>query len=186
MAKISLKNLPADIDLVTGCIHNDRRAQERLYKQFYGAMAAICIRYTQNEEDTTEVLNNGFLKVFKNIQHFDPEKAGLYTWIRKIIVNTAIDFIRQNSKHAVKLSLDHTTEPYIDSEAIQKLDAQELLALIRKLPPATQTVFNLYIIEGFTHKEIGLKMGISEGTSKWHLSEARRLLQKSLQTLSVA
>ncbi|MFT3702883.1 MAG: sigma-70 family RNA polymerase sigma factor [Agriterribacter sp.] len=181
-----MKNPPADIDLIIGCINNDRKAQERLYKQFYGAMATICMRYTQNEEDAVEVLNNGFLKVFKHIQQFDKEKAGLYTWIRKIMVNTAIDFIRQNSKHAGKVEIDHATEPYIDSEALQKLDAQELLLLVRKLPPATQMVFNLYIIEGYTHKEIGAQMGISEGTSKWHLSEARRLLQKSLKVLHVA
>lgn len=181
-----MSNTATDIDLINGCIRNDRRAQELLYKQFYDAMALICMRYTQNEDDAVEVLNNGFLKVFKNMHQFDKEKAGLYTWIRKIMINTAIDFIRQNQKHLNKVELGRAAEPYTDSEAIQKLDAEELLTLIRKLPPSTQLVFNLYVVEGFTHKEIGAKMGISEGTSKWHLSEARRLLQKSLKTLQVA
>lgn len=148
-------------------------------------MTSICMRYTHNEHDAIEVLHNGFLKVFKHIQQFDMVKASLYTWIRTIMVNTAIDFIRQNHKHSRQLELDQATEPYIDSEAVQKTDAQELLHLVRKLPPATQTVFNLYVMEGFTHKEIGTMMGISEGTSKWHLSEARRILKKFLQTLSV-
>ncbi len=148
-------------------------------------MTSICMRYTRNEHDAIEVLHNGFLKVFKHIHQFDQVKASLYTWIRTIMVNTAIDFVRQHHKHARQLELDQATEPYIDSEALQKLDASELLHLVRKLPPATQTVFNLYVIEGFTHKEIGVKMGISEGTSKWHLSEARKLLQKSLKTLYV-
>lgn len=181
-----MSSTPSDIDLINGCIRNDRRAQELLYKQFYDAMAAICMRYTQNENDAVEVLNNGFLKVFKYIQQFDQQKAGLYTWIRKIMINTAIDFIRQNHKHNGKVELSQATEPYVASEAVQKLDAEELLELIRKLPSSTQMVFNLYVVEGFTHKEIGVKMGISEGTSKWHLSEARRLLQKSLKTLQVA
>ncbi len=149
-------------------------------------MATVCTRYTQNEHDTIEVLNNGFLKVFKNIQSFDPQKASLYTWIRTIMVNTSIDFIRQNQKHRHKIDIEQVAEPYVESDALHRLNANELLHHIQKLPAATQTVFNLYVIEGFTHKEIGVKMGISEGTSKWHLSEARRLLQKSLKTLHVA
>jgi len=178
-----LNSTPADIDLINGCIDNDRRAQERLYKQFYVSMMSVCMRYTRNEDDAIEVLHNGFLKVYKNMHRFDPLKASLYTWIRSIIIHSAIDFIRQNAKHSRQVELIQATEPYIDSEAIDKLNAQELLHLVRRLPPATQTVFNLYIIEGFTHKEIGIMMGISEGTSKWHLSEARRLMQKFLKTL---
>ena len=180
-----MNSTPADIDLINGCIDNDRKAQERLYKQFYMSMMSVCTRYTRNEEDAIEVLHNGFLKVYKNMHRFDPLKASLYTWIRSIMIHSAIDFIRQNTKHSRQLELDQATEPYIDSEVIDKLNAQELLHLVRRLPPATQTVFNLYIIEGFTHKEIGIMAGISEGTSKWHLSEARRLMQKFLKTLHV-
>lgn len=179
----ALSSTPADIDLINGCIDNDRKAQERLYKQFYVAMMSVCMRYTRNEDDAMEVLHNGFLKVYKNMHRFDSLKAGLYTWIRSIMIHSAIDFIRQNVKHSRQVEIDQATEPYIDSEAIEKLNAQELLHLVRKLPPATQTVFNLYIIEGFTHKEIGTMIGISEGTSKWHLSEARRLMRKLLKTL---
>ena len=179
----ALSSTPADIDLINGCIDNDRKAQEHLYKQFYVAMMSVCMRYTRNEDDAMEVLHNGFLKVYKNIHRFDSLKAGLYTWIRSIMIHSAIDFIRQNVKHSRQVEIDKATEPYIDSEAIEKLNAQELLQVVRKLPPATQTVFNLYIIEGFTHKEIGTMIGISEGTSKWHLSEARRLMRKLLKTL---
>ena len=179
----ALSSTPADIDLINGCIDNDRKAQEHLYKRFYVAMMSVCMRYTRNEDDAMEVLHNGFLKVYKNIHRFDSLKAGLYTWIRSIMIHSAIDFIRQNVKHSRQVEIDKATEPYIDSEAVEKLNAQELLQLVRKLPPATQTVFNLYIIEGFTHKEIGIMIGISEGTSKWHLSEARRLMRKLLKTL---
>lgn len=177
---------PEDIDLVNGCIANDRRAQERLYKQFYGTMMGICLRYAHGEDDAIEILHNGFLKVYKNIHRFDPMKAGLYTWIRSIMIHSAIDHIRQNNKHNRLVEIGGTTEPHIDSEAISRLNKQELLRLIRNLPPATQAVFNLYIIEGFTHKEIGAMMSISEGTSKWHLSEARRLMQKMLKPREVA
>jgi RNA polymerase sigma-70 factor (ECF subfamily) len=111
-------------------------------------------------------------------------KASLYTWIRKIVVNSAIDFIRQRNRFSV-VELDKVEEPGIDADAVQRISAQELLKLVQQLSPATQTVFNLYVIEGYNHREIANLIGISEGTSKWHLSEARRQLQKLLQTLQV-
>jgi RNA polymerase sigma factor (sigma-70 family) len=168
-----------DTELVRGCIVNDRRAQEQLYKQFYGPMASICMRYTRNQHDAIEVLHNGFLKVYKNIQRFDASKASLYTWIRTIVIHTAIDFIRQKSRWYIPQSeIEKADNTGVDADAIQRMSSQELLKLVQELPPATQTVFNLYVVEGYTHKEIGELLGISDGTSKWHLSEARRQLQK--------
>ena len=168
-----------------GCIVNDRLAQEQLYKQFHGPMASICVRYTRNEHDAVEVLHSGFLKVFKNIDRFDASKASLYTWIRTIMVNTAIDFLRQKSRWFIAHSEPEKLESGgIEPEATQRLSVQELLKLVQHLPPATQAVFNLYVIDGYTHKEIGQLLGISDGTSKWHLSEARRLMQQYLFKLA--
>ena len=175
---------PADIELINGCINNNRKAQELLYKRFYGPMASICMRYTRNEEDAIEVLHNALLKVYKNMHTYDTTKASLYTWIRKIVVNSAIDFIRQRSKFTT-MELGKAEDPGIDAMAVQRLSAKELLQLVQKLSPATQTVFNLYVIEGYNHREIANLIGISEGTSKWHLSEARRQLKLLLQTLQV-
>jgi RNA polymerase sigma factor (sigma-70 family) len=174
-----LKGPLNDTELVRGCIVNDRLAQEQLYKQFYGPMASICMRYTRNQHDAIEVLHNGFLKVYKNIQRYDASRASLYTWIRTIVVHTAIDFIRQKARWYVPHGeIEKVDTPGIDAEAVQRMSSQELLKLVTQLPPATQAVFNLYVIEGYTHKEIGGLLGISDGTSKWHLSEARRQLQK--------
>ena len=173
-----------DTELVRGCIVNDRKAQEQLYKQFYGPMTSICLRYTKNEEDAIEVLHNGFLKVFKKIHTYDGSKASLYTWIRTIIVHSAIDFIRQRGKFGAPVELEKAEEAAIDADAVQKISTRELLKLVQQLPPGAQTVFNLYIIEGYNHKEIAQLMGISEGTSKWHLSEARKKLQTLLQKLA--
>jgi len=181
--KDDLSRTPTDIELISGCLVNDRQAQERLYKQFYGPMASICMRYTRNEEDAIEVLHNGFLKVFKNIHTYDSGKASLYTWIRTIVVHSAIDFLRQKERNFSSVDIERVAEPEIDSEVIQKMKAEEILKLVRKLPQATQAVFNLYVVDGYTHKEIGKLLGISEGTSKWHLSESRRQLQKLLQTM---
>ncbi len=173
-----------EIALVNGCISNSRKAQEVLYKQFYGPMLSICLRYTRNEEDAIEVLHNGFLKVYKNIHTYNAAKASLYTWIRTIVVHTAIDFIRQKGKFQT-IELEKAEEPAIDADAIQRMSSQELLQLVQQLSPATRTVFNLYVIEGYNHREIANLIGISEGTSKWHLSEARKQLKQLLQTLQV-
>ncbi|MDX1936482.1 MAG: sigma-70 family RNA polymerase sigma factor, partial [Flavihumibacter sp.] len=172
-------------EVISGCIQSNRRCQELLYKQFYGPMMALCIRYTKNEEDALEVLHNGFLKVYKHIATYDAAKASLYTWIKTIVVNSAIDFIRSNQKFKNKVELKPVHEIGIDNTAISRLSAAELLELVRSLPQATQTVFNLYVIEGYNHREIGELLGISEGTSKWHLSEARRQLKQLLLTMHV-
>jgi len=173
-----------DKSVLDGCIKNDRRAQELFYKQFYGPMVSLCMRYTRNEEDALEVLHNGFLKVFKHLGSYDASKASLYTWIKTIMVNSAIDFIRarQKFKNQVELKDSHDTVS-TDNEAIQRMSSGEVLQLVQKLPTATQTVFNLYVIEGYNHREIGDILGISDGTSKWHLSEARRQLKQLLLTM---
>lgn len=137
----------------------------------------ICLRYTKNEDDATEVLNNGFLKVFRNIHKYEPAKAGLYTWMRIIVINSCIDFIKQKAK-IKNQELEEANEVQISPEVIEKMDALQLLHLIRRLPLATQAVFNLYVMEGYNHKEIGDLLNIGEGTSKWHLSEARKNCSK--------
>jgi len=174
-----------DIELINGCINNNRKAQEHLYKKFYEPITSICLRYTRNQEDAIEVLHNGFLKVFKNIHTYDVSRASLYTWIRTIVINSAIDFVRQRGKFHTNIELEKVEEPAIDADAIQRMSAHEVLQLVQQLSPATQTVFNLYVVEGYNHREIANLLGISEGTSKWHLSEARKQLQKLLQTLQV-
>ncbi len=153
-----------------------------MYKQFYGPMMSLCLRYTRNEEDAIEVLHNGFLKVFKHLATYNASKASLYTWIKTIMVNSAIDFIRTRQKFKNQVALKEGYEAgSIDNDAIQRMGSVEVLKLIRQLPTATQTVFNLYVVEGYNHREIGEILGISDGTSKWHLSEARRQLKQLLQ-----
>jgi len=164
--------------LIGGCLKNDRKAQEQLYKKFYHAMMALCVRYTKDKNEALEILNDGFLKVFKNIGQYDVVKASLYTWMRRIIINTAIDFLRRKQVyHDMDVLLNTQEEPGIENEAVQKMSGGELLKIIRQLPAATGTVFNLYVIDGFSHREIAAMLQISEGTSRWHLSEARRQLK---------
>ena len=173
-----MNNEQENIDIISGCKKGDRKAQERLYKNYYRAMITVCLRYTKNDEDAVEVLNNGFLKVFRNIHRYESSQASLYTWIRTIVVNSCLDFIKQRQKLEKVNELNAETEVHIAPDVITKMKAAELLEQVRRLAPATQAVFNLYAIEGYSHKEIGQLLSISEGTSKWHLSEARKNLQQ--------
>ncbi len=177
---------PADDDiqaLIEGFKKNDRKAQELLYKRFYVSMGSLCARYVSNQEDAMQVLNDGFLKMFTNIKSYDAGKASFYTWVRKIIINTAIGFLRKSPLAYTSDLSDMKEEISIENHIIEKINADELLNLIRQLPAATQLVFNLYTVDGFNHREIGEMLGIREGTSKWHVSEARKKLKQSIMML---
>jgi len=143
-------------------------------------MMNLCLRYTKNETDALEVLNTGFYKVYKNINRFDAGKASLYTWIRTIIINSCLDLIKTRQTLSVAGELEQAANIHVPPAAISNMSAAAILKLVRELPAATQAVFNLYVMEGYNHAEIGKLAGISEGTSKWHLSEARKKLQKMI------
>ncbi len=168
-------------DIIEGCRQGNRRSQEALYRAYYTAMITICLRYTKNDDDAVEALNNGFLKVFQNIHRYNPGVAGLYTWMRTIVVNSCLDFIKSRSRKEQHRELDGSVQVHLPPEVVSRMKAAELLAMVRSLSPSTSAVFNLYVIEGYNHKEVGELLGISEGTSKWHLSEARKQLQQKLK-----
>ena len=163
-------------DLVKGCILNDRRMQELLYKQYCSSLLVLCKSYAKNEEDAIEVLQDGFLKVFQQIDSFDANKSSIYTWMRTIMIRTAIDFLRKQNRKNISIEWKEEYEPTIEAEALQRMTAQQIQCMLQNLSATTRTVFNLYITEGYNHKEIGELLKISEGTSRWHLSEARKYL----------
>ncbi|MCX6315869.1 MAG: RNA polymerase sigma factor [Bacteroidetes bacterium] len=163
--------------ILEGCKKEDRKAQEQLYRNYYRAMASLCLRYTKNESDAVEVLNTGFFKVYKNIHRYDSTKASLYTWIRTIIINCCLDHIKSKQNISGAGELSQADIIHVPPDVFTKMSAADILSLVRQLPTATQAVFNLYVMEGYSHAEIAKIAGISEGTSKWHLSEARKKLQ---------
>ena len=169
---------------VGACAQNKRDSQKILYNSFYGYAMAICDRYTSNEEDAVEILNDGFLKVFREIHHYSPSYADVISsfkgWLRKIIVYTAIDHFRKYHKHKMVMDLDQVViqVPSISEDAVDKMSYEEIIRGIQELSPAYRTVLNLFIIEGLSHDEIAGQLGISTGTSKSNLSKARRQLQK--------
>lgn len=171
--------------LVKGCINNNRTAQEALYKLFHADMLRVCYSYLPDKELAKEAFNTGFLKAFQSIKNFNIEKGELGGWIRKIMIYTAIDLCRKELKFNVK-SLDEwdSDDYFISPSALEKLYFEDILKNIRTLPFATQTVFNLSVLDGFTHKEISEQLNISEGTSRWHLAEAKRKLRELLEALA--
>jgi RNA polymerase sigma-70 factor (ECF subfamily) len=167
-------------EIIRGCKSDNRKAQEQLYRSFYRVMMNLCIRYTKNEADALEVLNSGFFKVYKNINRFTPERGSIYTWIRTIIVNNCLDFVKSKQRFQTVDDIDSAQDLQLQPEVFSRINTNELLEHIRKLPPATQAVFNLFVFEGYSHKEIAEAVDISEGTSKWHLNDARKKLKQMI------
>lgn len=171
---------------IRGCALNNRESQKILYSSFYGYAMSICHRYTNHEEDATEILNDGFLKVFVEIYRFKPAYTDTVSsfkgWLRKIMIYTAIDHFRKNHKHSMNRELNETYMhlPDPEEDSISKISYEEILNAIKFLTPGYRTVLNLFIIEGFSHEEISKELGISVGTSKSNLAKARKQLQKIL------
>ncbi len=169
--------------LIEGCKGNDRRAQEALFRQFYGFAMSIALRYSRDEHDATDILSLAFVKVFKAIKNFDPSKGSLHAWIKKIVMNEGLDHIKSRSRFSEQVELEAVAEPVVNNAALQEMGADEIMEIVQKLPPATHAVFVLYAVEGYSHREIADQLSISEGTSRWHLSEARKHLQQQLEHL---
>jgi RNA polymerase sigma-70 factor (ECF subfamily) len=171
---------------VEACSRNSRESQKLIYTSFYSYAMTICERYTNSYEDAIETLNDGFLKIFKEIHRYKPaytdEASSFKGWLRKIMVNTAIDHFRRNQKYRFTKELDNIQLPSSNENAIDKISYEEIMQSIQLLTPAYRTVLSLFIVEGFTHEEIARKLGISIGTSKSNLANARRQLQKILST----
>jgi len=169
-------------DIIESCKKNNRSAQKLVYENFFNRMFAVCRRYVKNEEETIEVLNDGFISVFQNIQQYKGD-GNFEGWVRRIIVNKALDHLKATKKYKETLQYieDYEEEPeYIETDIADSCDIEELHFLIGELPEISRIVFNLYAIEGFSHKEIAERLNISEGTSRWYLSESRKMLKQKL------
>ncbi len=166
-------------DLIAGCVRQERLAQKYLYQKFYSPMFAIAMRYSTDEDQAAHILNAGFLKVFTKIDSYS-QSGSFPAWVKRIIVNTALDEIRRNNKHKSNLQIEEVQEPALTDSIIDKLKAEDLLKTIQQLPEMTRIVFNMYAVEGYKHQEIAEKLSIPVGTSKWHVSTGRKLLKEKL------
>ncbi len=163
--------------LLKGCKKGNSSAQAELYRRFYSHIMNYCLRYTSNKEEAVEVLNDVFLKVFTNIKTYKAD-GSLAGWIRKIAFHTVIDHIRHTTRYREVIELDDAADVFISNDALEIINAKEILTYIQQIPPASRNVFSLYVLEGYKHHEIAQMLHISVGTSKWHLTNAKRELQK--------
>lgn len=179
-----------ETDIIKGCLKNDRACQKALYEQFYSKMLGVCLRYCRDRDEAKDVLHEGFMKVFNGLKNFSGN-GSFEGWIRRIMVNTSIDHLRKNKQNYLIVSTVYANErasnladEISDDDLAVVIDKEEILRAIQELTPAYRTVFNLYVIEEYTHKEIAELLDISEGTSKSNLSKAKFNLKKSLMHLT--
>ncbi len=168
-----------ETELIHGCIRNDRKCQEHLYKKHFPVMMAMCMKYTRDEDKALLILNDGFLKVFKKIGTFRSE-GSLEGWIRRLMYHTLADFYKKENSYIRFIQFevpDDRQSPATQSDA---LEFQDLIRLLDRIPDRSAEVFRLFAIEGYSHEEISGMMNISTGTTKWHLSHARERLRSIL------
>lgn len=169
-------------ELIKACKKGDRRAQFELYQQCYSPLMAVCMRYESQQEDARALLNKGFFKVLKYLDKYKPQ-APFQAWAKRIMINTVIDEYRRNRKHKERVSYTEIFDyhDHVDlvnyNAADEAFDAEDIEQLLYELPEMTRKVFNLFAIDGYAHKEIAAMLSVSEGTSKWHVSSARRQLR---------
>ncbi|MEQ8471567.1 MAG: sigma-70 family RNA polymerase sigma factor [Marinoscillum sp.] len=165
--------------IINGCVRQKRDSQKLLYKEFHGYSMSICLRYAETREDAVEIMNDGFLKVFTYIKKFDANFP-FKPWIRRIMINSALDHIKKYQIKLEQLEMEAGIRELVKETQLDELNYQDLLNLIRQLPLAYRTVFNLYAIEGYKHEEIAEMLGIQEGTSKSNYHKAKKKLQELL------
>lgn len=171
-----------EVSIIEGCLNDERWAQKLLYEKAFPNMMGVCLRYANCEEDAKDILNDGFIKVFRYLHKY---KIGtsLIGWMRRIMINTAIDYYRKELRHRsedIDQIYHYSTS---DADAVSNLTEMELLNMINDLPTSYRTVFNLYAIEGFSHKEVAKMLGISESTSRSNLVKARAKLKVMVKNL---
>ncbi len=170
-------------ELIEGCIRNERGAQSRIYHLFYPRMMGMVKRYFPEQTQAEEILNNGFLRAFQKMNTFS-FKGSFEGWLRRIVFHAVADYAAANLKYTQKILLAEKEE-FVNKDHAGRLYYNDLLNLLQSLPEATRTVFNMFVLEDLSHKQIAKILKISEGTSKWHVSEGRRILKEKIEKLNL-
>lgn len=179
----SASYVPNLTNIIKACIKGDRKAQKKLYLQFADRLYGVALRYAQNTDDAKDILQEGFIKIFNNLSQFKNE-GSFEGWMRKVIVNTALERLRKQNRMWLMdefTVLESTVYNY--EHILEDLNEKELIKIVQELSPKYKMVFNLYVIEGYSHKEIADKLQISEGTSKSNLSRAKEILKEKVEKL---
>ena len=168
-------------DILEGCRRKERAAQEQLYRLCYEPYLRLCLRYTGNRSDAADILNKAFFNILTRIDQYRGE-GNFAGWMKRIVVNAAVDYVRSNSRFRYHEPVENAGEVPGQSLPDQDLVRHDLLQMLQQLPFTTASVFNLFAMEGYSHREVGEMLGITEGNSKWHLHYARQILQQQLKT----
>jgi len=168
-------------ELIQGCIAEDRVSQRALFETYGKKFMAICKRYMRDDMLAEDILMESFVKIYSNMKTFKGE-GSFEGWMKRIVINTAINSINKKNRSLLKYAEEVEDKVTIEPTSIEKLSADELMLLVCELPVECRTVFNMLVIDGFTHKQISKHLNIPEGTSKWHMSKARVILQEKLKT----
>jgi len=176
-----------DIKIIADCKRGKAYAQEQIYDLYAGAMLGICMRYAKDKSEAEDILQEGFIKVFTKINQYDFNTVNSFSaWMKRIVVNTALNYIRDNKKHNIFSDIDEENTEALsyepeETEQTITISQQEILQLVQELPEGYKLVFNLYIFEKYSHQDIAIELGVSVNTSKTQLFKARKLLQKRIK-----
>ena len=166
-------------ELIDGCLHRDKGYELALYQKYAGKMMTVCRLYARHKEEAEDLLQDAFIKVFANLSKFQ-SNGSLEGWIRRIVINTALKHVKKSSFKNEEIGISDYRDPSISETIISKLSADEIIKLIGKLPTGYKLVFNLYAIEGYSHKEIAELLEIKESTSRSQLVKARKMLKSQI------
>jgi RNA polymerase sigma factor (sigma-70 family) len=182
----STLNLPGFSEILDGCLKNDRRSQHQLYKLVYEILFRVCRRYTVNQDDAVDMVNTSFIKIIKSLTEYRREDS-FSAWVSRIGVNTAIDEIRKSKRYHQHVQtreddsqLQHDAEVKSLNQGFSSLEAKDILKMVHQLPDLTREIFNLYALDGYSHREISDLLGIAETASRWHLHRARQILKDKI------
>lgn len=177
---IALDLQRSEKDYIQACIDKEKWAQKKMYQEFYSPMMSVCLRYANDEHDALDILHEGFIKVFRHISKYQPGTS-LNSWIRRIMINTAIDHYRKMARRRTENLETAYSAQSLDPDVVSQMAASEIMEALQLLTPAYRSVFNLYVIEGYPHKEVADILNITESTSRSNLVKARSKLKKILQ-----
>lgn len=180
---LTIQKSRSENEIIAGCRQGKAWAQKALYERVGGRMLSVCYRYISDRDEAEHVMIGGMVKVFDKIDQYTGE-GHFEGWIRRIMVNESLMYIRKNKNMSVEVEIEQTHETSVSVQSEDQLETEDLMAMIEKLPVGYRTVFNLYAIEGYSHAEIAEQLSINENTSKSQLSRARKLLQQQLNTLA--
>lgn len=169
--------------LIQEAKNGDRKSIELLYKQFYGYAMSVALRYSNSREEACEIINDSFMKAFDKLDQYDNQNS-FKGWLRRILINTSIDYYRKNIKHTAVMDIEKADAETLEADVIDRLSAEDILGILRELPEILRIIFNMYEIEGYSHNEISEQLGIPSSTSRTYLARSKKKLREKILELN--